>query len=95
VLANERLEERGEEVNEGLRGGGRADAAPRLVVAPRDALAQGVGLFEDALGVFEREAAGVRELDAALGADEERLAQLVLQRLDLVAYGRLRQVKFL
>ena len=95
VLAHERLEEACEEVDEGLRGRRGADAPARLVVVARDALAQGVGLFEDALGVFERELAGVRELDAALGADEERLAQLALQSLDLVAHRRLRHVKFL
>jgi hypothetical protein len=94
VVAPERLEEGREEVDEGLRGGGRAHAAARLVVAPRDALAQRVGLFEDARGVFERDAARVRELDLALGADEERLAQLALQCLDLVAHGRLREVEF-
>ncbi|HLM58844.1 MAG TPA: hypothetical protein VK422_22260, partial [Pyrinomonadaceae bacterium] len=65
-------------MDESLRGGGGAHAAARLAVAPRDALAQGVRLFQDALDVFEREAAGLRELDALLGADEERLAQLAL-----------------
>ena len=82
-------------MHEGLRGGGCAHAPARLCVVALYALAQRVGLLDDALGVFERELARVRELDAALAAYEERLAQLALQRLDLVAHGRLRHVKFL
>jgi hypothetical protein len=65
------------------------------VVIAAHALAQRVGLLDDALGVGERELSGVGELNAALGADEERLAQLALQSLYLVADGRLRHVKFL
>ena len=82
-------------MHEGLRGGGCAHAPARLGVVTLYALAQRVGLLDDALGVFERELARVRELDAALAAYEERLAQLALQRLDLVAHCGLRHVKFL
>ena len=45
------------------------------------------------IGVLERGLAGRRELDAALGSDEERLAELGLERLDLVADRRLRQAE--
>ena len=48
---------------------------------PRMRVAHGVCLFDYASGVFERELSGIRERDAALGAYEERLAQLDFESL--------------
>ena len=36
---------------------------------------------------------GLRELHAAFGADEKRFAQILFERLDLMAHGRLRQAQ--
>ena len=93
VRAHERLEEGGEEVDEGLGRGGRAHPAVGLAGPARQALAQGVRPLEDALGVLERGLAGLGELDPLLGPDEERLPELGLEGLDLVAHRRLGEMQ--
>jgi hypothetical protein len=92
-VRNERLEERREQVHERLGGGRHLHVAAERPALAGDALAQLVRLVEDAHGVGERRLAGARQTHAALATDEERLAQLLLERLDLVADGRLRQVQ--
>src|SRR5262249_2072285 len=57
----------------------------------REALAEGLGLVEDAARVVERYEPRLRQLDPALGPDEERLAEITLERADLVAHRRLRE----
>src|SRR5574340_696232 len=52
---------------------------------PRSTLFPYTTLFRSPDGVFQRGLAGGGKLDAALGADEERFAQLGLERLDLMA----------
>ena len=79
-------------MHEGLRRGGGAHTPRRRAVAPAETLAQGVHFFRDAPGIFEGDLAGLRQLDAALGANDQRLAQLFLKRFDLMAAGTLRQV---
>src|SRR5436305_12967061 len=73
----------------------RAHAANWRMLASRDALLQSLCIVQHALGVFERDLSGLRELDAALGAYEERLAQLSFGRLDLMTDRRLREIETL
>ena len=51
------------------------------------------GLVEQAAGFVEQHATGLGELDAALGADQERRADLALEGADLHAERRLRDVE--
>jgi len=78
---HERLEEGCEEMDDGLGGGGGADPTHGRVLAAGEALLEGVGLVEDAARVVERHDPSLGELDPALGPDEERLAELLLEFL--------------
>src|SRR5829696_2119520 len=51
------------------------------------------GLVEQAAAVVEQHATGLGELDAALGADQQRRADLSLEGADLHAERRLREVE--
>src|SRR3954469_7714738 len=95
MLAHEGFKERGEEMDERLRRRRSTDVSCRRMLAARDALLQSLRIVQHALGIFERDFSGLRELHAALGADEERLAQLPFERFDLVADRRLSQVEAL
>ncbi len=89
LLAHELLEERREQVDDGLGGGSGPHPSGRRVLAAGDALAERLRLVEQADGVLERGLPRRGQLHAALGADEQRLTELGLQRLDLVAHRRL------
>ena len=52
-----------------------------------------LGLVEQAAGFVEQHAPGLGELDAALGADQQRRADLALESADLHAERRLREVE--
>ena len=76
-----------------LRGGGGPHAAGRLVAVVPEPAAERFDLLEDAIDVLEHGLSGLCEPHAMARPDEQRFAELLLQRLDLVAHGRLRQVQ--
>ena len=93
VGAHEALEEGGEEVDEGLGGGGGAHAARGLALPSGQAVAQRVGLVEDAPRIVEGGLARLRQPHPPLRPDEEGLAELLLEGLDLVAHRRLGEIE--
>jgi hypothetical protein len=84
---------RREQVDERLRSGGGAHPADGLVGVVSEPPAECFDLLEDAVDVLEHGLAGLCEPHAMARADEERLAELLLESLDLVAHGRLSQVQ--
>ena len=76
-----------------LRRGGRPHAAGRLIAVVSEPPAERLHLLEDAIHVLEHGLSSLGEPHAVPRPDEQRLAELLLQRLDLVAHGRLRHVQ--
>ena len=95
VLADERLEERREQVDERLGRGGGVDLAGRRRRGRAALPGEAVEIVEDARHLRQRPLAEAGEPHDAPAAHEQRLTELVLERANLPADRRLGQVQAL